>query len=62
MCERNINCLPLACALMGTEPATQACALTGNLTGDLLAHSLMLNQLSYASQGHVLLLDRKGRV
>ena len=26
--------LPLACPLLGTWPATQACALTGNRTGD----------------------------
>ena len=32
--ERNINVwLPLACLLVGTWPATQACALTGNWTG-----------------------------
>ena len=29
--ERNINVwLPLTCPLLGTWPATQACALTGN--------------------------------
>ena len=29
--KRNINVwLPLACSLLGTWPATQACALTGN--------------------------------
>ena len=33
--ERNISVgLPLICPQMGTWPATQACALTGNLTGD----------------------------
>ena len=32
--ERNMNVwLPLACLLVGTWPATQACALTGNWTG-----------------------------
>ena len=36
MCKRNINCLPLAHFQLGTWPATQACALTGNLNGDLL--------------------------
>ena len=33
--ERNINVwLPLACPQLGTWPATQACALTGNGIGD----------------------------
>ena len=33
--ERNINeWLPLACPLLGTWPATQACALTGNPAHD----------------------------
>ena len=33
--ERNINVwLPLMRPLLGTWPATQACALTGNRTGD----------------------------
>ena len=31
--ERNINVwLPLTCPSLGTPPATQACALTGNRT------------------------------
>ena len=40
--ERNINMwLPFACPLLGTWPATQACALTGNGTSDLLGlHSI----------------------
>ena len=34
--KRNINVwLPLACPQLGTWPTTQACALTGNRTGDL---------------------------
>ena len=38
--ERNINVwLPLARPLLGTWPATQACALTGNRTHDLLVCS-----------------------
>ena len=43
--------LPLACPLLGTWPATQACALTGNQTGDSLLHKPTLNPLSYTSQG-----------
>ena len=39
--ERNINVwLPLTHPLLGTWPATQACALTGNQTGDPLVCSL----------------------
>ena len=45
--ERNISVwLPLA-----TCPTTQACALTGNRTGDPLVCSLALNPLSHTSQG-----------
>ena len=33
--KRNINPLPLVHAPTRTEPTTQACALTGNPTGDL---------------------------
>ena len=36
---------------MGTWPAAQVCALTGDQTGDLSVHRLMLNQLSHSSQG-----------
>ena len=50
--ERNINVwLPLAHPLLGTWPASQACALTGNQTGDPLFHRSMLNPLSYTRQG-----------
>ena len=43
--------LPLMCPLLGTWSVTQACALTGNLTGDSLVHRLALNPLSHTSQG-----------
>ena len=36
---------------LGTRPATQACALIGNQTGDPVAHRLVLNPLSHSSQG-----------
>ena len=50
--EKNINVwLPLERPLLGTWPATQACALTGNQTGDPLVHRPVLNPLSYSSQG-----------
>ena len=54
MCERNIYWLPLAHPLLGTWPATQAHALTGNRTGDPSVHRPMLNPLSYTSQGSFL--------
>ena len=37
--------------LLGTWPATQACALTGNQTGDPLVPKPVLNPLSRTSQG-----------
>ena len=43
--ERNINVwLPLVCPLLGTWLAAQACALTGNQTGDPLVHRLVGTQ------------------
>ena len=36
--------------LLGTWPATQACALTENRTGDPLFRRLALNPLSHTSQ------------
>ena len=39
----------------GTWPATQACALTGNQTSDLLIRKPALNPLSHTSQGFILL-------
>ena len=37
---------------LGTWPATQVCALTGNGTGDPLVHRPILNPLSNNSQGY----------
>ena len=52
--ERNINVwLLLTCCVLGTWPPTQACALPGNWTNDLLVHRLALNPLSHTSQGWV---------
>ena len=49
--ERNINVwLPLTHPLLGTWPATQACALMGNWTGNQLAHRPALNPLSHSSR------------
>ena len=47
----NIGRWLLVCAPTGTEPATQACVLTGDLTSDLLLCRMMLNQLSHTGQG-----------
>ena len=41
--------------LLGTWPRTQACALTGNRTGDPLVHRLVLDPLSHTSQGYIVL-------
>ena len=50
--ERNIDVWsPLAHCKMGAWPATHACALTGNRTGDPLVRKPTLNPLSYTSQG-----------
>ena len=49
--ERNINVwLPLMHPKLGTWPATQAHALTGNRTSDPLVHRPALNPLSHTSQ------------
>ena len=46
--EGNINVwLPLARPQVGTWPATQTCALTGNATGNPLVLRLALNPLSH---------------
>ena len=50
--ERHIYVwLLLMCPQLGTWPAIQACALTGNRTDDPLLHRPALNPLSYTSQG-----------
>ena len=48
--EGNINVwLPLAYPPLGSWPATQACALTGNQTGKPLAQRPALSPLSHTS-------------
>ena len=50
--EGNVNVwLPLVRPLLGTWPATQACALTRNPTSDPLVRRPALNPLSHTSQG-----------
>ena len=51
MCERYMDQLLLAHPPLVTWPATQACALTGDQTGDLLVPRLLLNPLSHTNQG-----------
>ena len=43
--------LPLARPPLWTWPTTQACALTGNQTDDLLVSRMAFNPLSHTSQG-----------
>ena len=45
------GCLSLVHSPLGTWPATQACALTGNGTSNPLVCRLTLNPLSHTSQG-----------
>ena len=45
--------LPLLYLPPGSWPATQACAPTGNQTGDPLVHRLTLNPLRHTSQGTI---------
>ena len=44
-----------ACPTLGTWPATQACALTGNRTSDLLVCRPAFNPLSHTNQGKILI-------
>ena len=55
-------CGCLSCALLGTWPATQACALTGNQTSDPVVYRPVLNPLSYTSQGTKISYTRAERV
>ena len=50
--ERNINVwLPFDHPLLGTWPAAQACALTGNRTSNPLVRRPAFNPLSYTNRG-----------
>ena len=63
MCKRNIDRSPLATSPTGDLAMTQACAVTGNGTGDLLVLSLALHALSHTlSQGSSSFLDRMPQV
>ena len=57
--ERNINVLlSLTHPQLGTWPATQACALTGNWPGDPLVHRPALNPLIHTSQSRSWVLKK----
>ena len=50
-CARDTSIkLPLAGPQQGTWFTTHVCALTGNRTGNLSVHRLVLNPLSHTSQ------------
>lgn len=52
--ERNImGCLLHAHPLLGNQPTTHACALTGNPTSDLSVHGWKLNHRATPA-GHIL--------
>ena len=51
--------LSLAGPQLGTRPATQVCALTGNQTSDLPVHRPELNPLSHTSRGYLYHLIRE---
>ena len=51
MCKRYMDRMPIARPQPGTWPSTQASALTGNRTSNLLVPRLALNPLSHTSQG-----------
>ena len=56
--ETLIGCLPHVPQL-GTKPTTQACVLTRIRTNDLLVCGMTLNQLSYTSQGKMILFKNE---
>ena len=58
MCKRNMDRFPLVHPQLGTWPATQACILTGNQTGNLSACGVTPNPLSHTGQGVLSLFTR----
>ena len=50
---------PLLCSSLGTWPAPQACALTGNQTSDLSVCRLALNPWSHTSRGSKKIFNKK---
>ena len=61
--ERNTRVwLPLEHPLLATWPATQACALMGNQTGDPLVRSPALSPLSHTSQSFMQRYFKSGQI
>ena len=61
--ERNIIVwLPVMCPHLGTWPATQACALTGNRTGNPLVCRPVLSPLSYTMQSLNISISQQQRM
>ena len=58
MWEWNIDWLPLSCLLLGAWPTTQACALAGNQTSDLLVPRTALSLLNHTSQGSAIVFNK----
>ena len=61
MCERYIDRLPITHPHLGTWAETQARALTGSQTSDLLVCRLELNPLSHTSQGTNITFNMKSQ-
>ena len=57
--ERYIDQLPLKCPQPATWLATQACALMGNRTSNLLVHRPVLNPLSHTSQDQLVIFTKE---
>ena len=57
VCERCIDQLLLIRPQMRTWPTTQACALIGNQTSDLLVCRPALKPLSHTSQGSFIFME-----
>ena len=56
--EGNINMwMPLTYPQLGAWPETQACALTGNWTSNLMVHMPVLNLLSHTSRDYLFLTN-----
>ena len=51
MCKRYLDPLPLTHSQWGTWPVTQACALNGHRTSDLMVLRPALSPLSHSSWG-----------
>ena len=62
MCERNTDWLPLTHPQLGTWLATQACALTGNITPDLSVCRTTPNPLTHPTGATITIFGREERM